>query len=142
MPTIRKKIVPRLLAMAVRLLVKVIAECRPSIAEKWQSSRKSTRKKTEVLAREPVRPPEKDRAQQRQGDHLLAVVEDSVELAVDEVPGESSVTSSRSSAPVSRSLVSAVTPWALIRTRLRMARPTGIRHSDAAQRVFHALAPG
>src|SRR5271165_1462111 len=33
----------------------------------------------EVLARDPVRPPEKDRAQERQHDHLLAVVEDSKE---------------------------------------------------------------
>ncbi len=54
--------------------------------------------------------------------------------------GESSVTSSRSSAPVSRSLVSAVTPWALIRIRLRMARPTGIRHEHRAQRVFELSA--
>ncbi len=31
--------------------------------------------------------------------------------------------------PVSRSLVSAVTPWALIRTRLRIVRPIGIKPS-------------
>ena len=36
--------------------------------------------------------------------------------------GESSVTSRRSRAPVSRSLVRAVTPWALIRIRLRIPR--------------------
>ena len=42
-------------------------------------------------------------------------------------------------APVSRSLVSAVTPWALMRTRLRIARPTGIRQARA-QRVFQPLA--
>ena len=39
MPTIKRKSVPRLLAIAARLLVKVIAECSPSIAAKWQSSR-------------------------------------------------------------------------------------------------------
>ena len=46
MPTIRKKIVPRLWATAVRLLVYVMAACRPSIAAKWHKSRKSIRKNT------------------------------------------------------------------------------------------------
>ena len=40
--------------------------------------------------------------------------------------GHSSVTSSRSRAPESRSLVNAVTPWALIRIRLRIASRAGI----------------
>src|SRR5271157_2862399 len=39
----------------------------------------------QVLAREPVRPPEKNRAEEWQCDHLLAVVEDAKELAEDEV---------------------------------------------------------
>ena len=40
--------------------------------------------------------------------------------------GVSSETRSKSSAPVSRSLVSAVTPWAFTRIRLRIVRPIGI----------------
>ena len=51
--------------------------------------------------------------------------------------GLSSVTSSRSSAPVSRSLVRAVTPWALTRTRLRIAEADRDHDQAGLQRVLH-----
>ena len=83
-----------------------------------------------VLARELVRSPQVNRKEQGKSDHLLAVVKDAVELAVDEGSGRELGDQKEIERPLSCSLVSAVTPWALIKIRLRIARPITIRASD------------
>ncbi len=76
--------------------------------------------------------PHRDRGQDGKGDHLLRVVQGAVEFAVDEFLGGEFRDQEEIERPGVRSLVRAVTPCALIRIRLRIARPIGIRHRPVA----------